>query len=100
MTATPQTYVGEPDVEPSLEALSRTPILIAEQDVVFGTAVAVPPRRTAMVHWCTGATSVVLAAMHRTFATSTPDARPTRRDCPRRYIYLENTRMAREMDRL
>jgi hypothetical protein len=99
MTTTPETHIGEPDTEVTLEAVSRTPILITEQEVVFGTAVAAPPRPTTM-RWWTGATAVVVAALHRMFATSAPDARPPRRHYPKRYVFLEHSRLAREMDRL
>jgi hypothetical protein len=99
MTATPETHVGAPGIEPTLEAVSRAPILITEQEVVFGTAVAAPPRPTT-THWWTEATSVVVAAIHRMFATSAPDARPAHRHYPKHYVFLENSCLAREMDRL
>jgi hypothetical protein len=99
MTATRETYVGAPDVDLTVEAVPRAPVLITEQEVVFGTAVAAaaPPTTT---HWWTEATSVVVAAMHRVFATSAAHARPARRHCPKRYAFLENSCLAREMDRL
>lgn len=99
MTATPETHVGAPGIEPTLEAVSRAPILITEQEVVFGTAVAAPPRPTT-TQWWTEATSVVVAAIHRMFATSAPDARPAHRHYPKHYVFLENSCLAREMDRL
>jgi hypothetical protein len=34
------------------------------------------------------------------FPTSTPDARPARRHYPKRYVFLEHSCLAREMDRL
>jgi hypothetical protein len=98
MTATPKTHVRASDIERTLEAVSRAPVLITEQEVVFGTAVAAPPRPT--THWWTEATSVVVAAVPRMFATSAPDARPARRHYPKRYVFLENSCLAREMDRL
>ena len=48
----------------------------------------------------TEATSVVVAAIHRMFATSAPDARPAHRHYPKHYGFLENSCLAREMDRL
>jgi hypothetical protein len=38
--------------------------------------------------------------MRRSLASSTQDARPVRRDYPKRYTFLENACMAREMGRL
>jgi hypothetical protein len=99
MTTTPETYVGAPDGEPALEALSAAPILITEQEVVFGTAAAVRARPTTMRSW-TKATSVALAAVRRMFATPIPDTRQARRHYPKRYVFLEHSCMSREMDRL
>lgn len=73
----------------------RTPTLITEQEVRFSTAVALAPsiRRPSR-----GAR--VVAAIRRTFALSPEASRPTRRHYPRRYTYLEDALMSREMDRL
>jgi hypothetical protein len=98
MTTTPETYVGAPDGEPALEALSPAPILITEQEVVFSTAAAVRARPT--MRRCTEAISLVVRTIHQTFATSAPDARPARRDYPKHYLFLERACLAREMDRL
>jgi hypothetical protein len=38
--------------------------------------------------------------MRKMFLTSKPDARAPRRDYPRRYGFLEQASMSREMDRL
>jgi hypothetical protein len=89
-----------PDVsvtpEPAVEPMAATPILINEQQVAFNMAAALrlSPNRT---HWrvpdgpypSRGTTADVLR-----------HSRPARRDCPRRYSYLEAALMGREMDRL
>lgn len=65
--------------------------LITEQEVALATAAAVGlPSPT--THWWTRAIRAV----------RTPSAgnRPARRDLPRRYVFLENALMAREMERL
>jgi hypothetical protein len=70
------------DVLPVTESAlaSPAPILITERQIAFATAAAVPmPNRRSLWHRST---------------------RPARRDCPRRYTYLENAVMGREMERL
>jgi hypothetical protein len=81
-----------PSAAPSVEA-SSTEVLITTQEVVFGTAAAVGmPREN------TGGRLV--AIMRRMFATSTDAPKPRPRNYPKRYGFLENALMAREMDRL
>lgn len=72
----------------------RTPTLITEQQVRFSTAAALsaPTRRTRNAGF--------VAAMRRLFAVSPESTRPERRHHARRYTFLENALMAREMDRL
>jgi|GEM_PF-1140230 len=83
---------GEP--EPALERVSARPILITEQEVAFGTAAALGVQlRT--TRWWIRATRVIAAATRRMFLTLMADSRR-----PRRYGFLENALMAREMDRL
>jgi hypothetical protein len=77
---------------PPDEAAS-TEVLITEQEVLFSTAAAVPPRRASIVRR-------FVASIGRIFAVSAPEARPKRGDYPRRYEFLERSLMAREMDRL
>jgi hypothetical protein len=79
--------------------VSPAPVLISEQEVVLGTAVALRARLTTRRRWFE-AINVLRAAMRRSPAPSTRQARPVRRDYPKRYTYLENACMAREMDRL
>jgi hypothetical protein len=81
-----------PAAAPSVEAPS-TEVLITTQQVLFGTAAAVRPRRENIGQR-------LVAMMRRMFATSTDASRPRPRYEPRRYAYLENALMAREMDRL
>ena len=79
--------------------VSPAPVLISEHEVVLGTAVALRARPTTRRRWFE-ATHVLLAAVQRSLAPSKPEGRPVRRDYPKRYAYLENACMAREMDRL
>lgn len=71
----------------------RTPALITEQQVRFSTAAALsaPTRQRTR-------NARVVAAMRRMFASEAP--RPERRHHARRYSFLENALMGREMDRL
>ena len=75
------------------------PVLISEREVVLGTAVALRARPTTRRRWFE-AINVLRAAMQRSLARSTQVDRPVRRDYPKRYAFLENSCMAREMDRL
>ena len=77
---------------PSVEATS-TEVLITEQEVLFGTAAALPARRE-------GISRRFVALMRRMFAASAHASGPPRRDVPRRYEFLERAVMGREMDRL
>jgi hypothetical protein len=75
---------------PSAEA-SSTEVLITEQQVMFGTAVAAAPRRE----------NRLVAFLHRVLATSTDESRSRRQqNVQRRIYYVEDARMAREMERL
>jgi hypothetical protein len=100
MTASAETLkLVAPDTEASNAVAASAPVLITMQEVAFSTAAAmpVPPttrRRSA------GVASVVLTSMRKMFLTSKPDARAPRRDYPRRYGFLEQASMSREMDRL
>jgi hypothetical protein len=86
--------------EPIPEAVAPPPILITENEVVFSTtAAAVPVRPTTVRGWRT-ATGLVLEVMHRMSLTPTADGARPSQDYPRRYVFLENSCMAREMDRL
>lgn len=103
MTTTAETSAdtldAAPDAESTLETVSPAPILITEREVAFATAAAVPmPSRT--TRWWTKAIGTIRTAASGTLLTSTADSRPAQRDYPRRYTYLENALMAREMDRL
>ena len=73
----------------------QTPTLITEQQVRFSTAAALsaPARQQTR-------TARVLAAMRRMFAVSSQAPRPERRHHARRYTFLEDALMGREMDRL
>ena len=103
MTTTAQTSANTvdvlPGVEATLQAASPAPILITEHEVVFATAAAGPvPSPT--TRWWPKAIHAVSTAASGMLRTATADSRPARRDCPRRYAFLENAIMSREMDRL
>ena len=75
------------------------PVMISEHEVSLGTAVALRARPKTRRRWFE-TTKVLLAAMQRSLAPSTQEGRPVRRAYPKRYTYLENACMAREMHRL
>ncbi|MGB6207049.1 hypothetical protein [Mycobacterium sp.] len=75
------------------------PVLITEQEVVFGTAAAVRPQPSTLRRWAE-ATRVLLASMERALVVSPHDDRQKRRDYPKNYAFLERASMARAMERL
>ena len=79
--------------------VSPAQVLISEQEVALGTAVALRARPKTRRRWFE-AINVLRAAMQRSLTASTQEGRPVRRDYPKRYAFLENACMAREMDRL
>jgi hypothetical protein len=97
MSQSPTTSAAIPDVvqdtEPTLvkDGTSHAPVLITDQEVVFSTAAARSPRPASISRRLIDAIRVVGAASHRP---------PSRRHYPPRSWYLEESRMAREMDRL
>ncbi len=70
--------------------------LITEQQVLFSTAAAVALPRVEPSRWAMAIKSVS-SAMSTLFTDSRP---PAQRYRARRYVYLENALMSREMDRL
>jgi hypothetical protein len=78
----------------SVPTSTETQALITEQQVLFGTA-ALPPAKTRRWSDTVRAVSGALRAM---FAAS--EKPPARKHYPKRYGYLENALMSREMDRL
>lgn len=77
-------------------AASGVPVLITAQEVMFSTAAAVTvPSKKPTQDW------IALLRLRRLFTSPTAGERPARRKyCPRRYSFLEQATMAREMDRL
>ncbi len=70
---------------------SSTEVLVTEQQVMFGTAVAAASRPK----------NRLMAVLGWIFATSTTETRSRRQhDVQRHMYYLERGRMAREMERL
>lgn len=78
---------------------SPAPVLISEHEVVLGSVVALRARPTTRRRWFEPI-NVLRAAVRRSPAPSTREGRPVRRDYPKRYTFLENACMAREMGRL
>jgi hypothetical protein len=74
------------------------PVMISVHEVSLGTAVALRARPKTRRRWFE-TTKVLLAAMQRSLAPSTQEGRPVRA-YPKRYTYLEDACMAREMHRL
>jgi hypothetical protein len=88
--ATENLRPATPSAVPSAKP-SSAEVLITEQQVMFGTAVAAASRPQ----------NRLIAALGRVFATSAREARSQQHhDVPRRMYYLESARMGREMDRL
>jgi hypothetical protein len=81
------------DVEPTLveDGMSHAPVFISQQQVVFSTAAARSARPTTISRRLIDAIRGVSAALHRP---------PAQRHYRPRSSYLEQSRMAREMDRL
>ncbi len=77
----PSTLVTEP----------QPPVLVTEQEVMFGTAAAVRPRSTPMTRRMIDALRAVAAGWRSS---------PARPRYSRSAWYLEGARMSREMDRL
>jgi hypothetical protein len=96
MSQSPTTSAATPDAiedaEPTMvkDQTSPAPVLITAQEVVLSTAAALS-RPPSISRRLLGAIGVVGAARHRP---------PARRHYPSRFSYLEDSRMAREMDRL
>jgi hypothetical protein len=94
-------FGAEPgDAEESAEALPRNPVLITEQQVLFGTAAAMPrqPVKSSR-RWAVTARAIG-ASLPATFATSSNEAESKPRRYPSRNGFLEDSRVAREMLRL
>ncbi len=92
----PQTPSALADVE-----VRPAPTLITEQEVVFGTAAALSARSTRWRTRLARVRAVIFAVPARMFvAAAAEDSPPKRRNYPSRSDFLENSRMAREMDRL
>jgi hypothetical protein len=97
MSQSPTTSAATPDViqdaEPTSvkDGTSHAPVLITPQQVVFSTAAATSSRPASISRRVIDAIRGIGAAVHQ------PPARP---HSPQRFSYFEDSRMAREMDRL
>lgn len=89
-----KTVVPSPVVIPAPSSAGTT--LITEQQVLFATAAAVAVPRVRPSRWSLAATSLS-SAMSALVSASRP---PAQRYQAKRYVYLENALMSREMDRL
>ena len=89
-----KTVVPSPVVIPAPSSEGTT--LITEQQVLFATAAAVALPRVRPSHWSVAVASVS-SAMSAMVSASRP---PAQRYQARRFVYLENALMSREMDRL
>ena len=76
---------------PALETEAQPPVLITEQEVMFGTATALRPQSIPITRRMVGVLRVVASALRP------PPPRP---HYARRADYFEYARMSREMDRL
>lgn len=81
------------------QLVSPEAVLITEQEVVLGTAVALRARPVPRHRW-SEATHVLLATVRRAFAPAIQEGRPVHRYYPKQYAFLEKACMGREMDRL
>jgi hypothetical protein len=90
------TASGPPDVlsEPTTAPL-RVPVLITEQQVLLGSAAAVAFPRRSTAGRIADVFHRVMAGMRTAVSITGAD-----RNVPARYSYIDNARMAREMDRL
>ena len=98
MTDMPTTYGFE--LDESCERLvtsTETPALITEQQVLFSTAaaVALPPAKTR--RWSDAVHAAGFAVGSWIANAAKPATEPV---YPKRYAWLENASMSREMDRL
>ena len=97
MSQSPTTPAATPDAtqdaEPTLvkDATSDAPVVITAQQVVFSTAAATSWRPASISRRLIDAIRVIGAALYRP---------PARRHHPQRFSCFEDSRMAREMDRL
>ncbi len=97
MSQSPTTSAATPDViqdaEPTVvkDGTSHAPAFISQQEVVFSTAAARSSRRPSISRRLIDVIRVVGAALYRP---------PAQRHYLSRSSYLEQSRMAREMDRL
>jgi hypothetical protein len=97
MPQSPKTSAVTPDVIQDAESTlvrdwtSHAPVFITLQEVAFGTAAAMSPRPASISRRLIDAIRVAGAPLRRP---------PARRHYPPRSSCLEQSRMAREMDRL
>jgi hypothetical protein len=98
MTDMPTTYGSELDESRErLVTSTEAPALITEQQVLFSTAaaVALPPAKTR--RWSDAVHAAASAVGSWIANAAKPPSKPV---YPKRYAWLENASMSREMDRL
>ena len=90
-SATPSDVIHDTVETPEEVSASSAPVLITEQEVLFGTRVAASPARASITR------RMFDAVMEATRSLHLPPPRPHH---PTDMGYLERSRMAREMERL
>ena len=80
------------DSAPQPPSAEASQVLITTQQVAFGTAAGRGVRRKK--------SAGLVAVVRRLFAAPADAAGPRRKDYPRRYAFLEQALLAREMERL
>jgi hypothetical protein len=93
LSATELPKTTRPIQRPTQVAQQPTEVLISTQQVLFDTAAAAGarPRKSG---------GRLVAAIRRMVALSSDESRPRPRHYPIEYGYIQNARMAREMERL
>jgi hypothetical protein len=90
-SATPGDVIHTTAQGRSTDATSVSPVLITEQEVLFASRAASLPRRASLPHRLIGAVRTAATALRLP---------PPRQHYARDLGYLEQSRMAREMDHL
>jgi hypothetical protein len=93
MSVSPAELTNAANPSVGTQSTESTEVLISTQQVLLSTAAARGLHRDQTGGRFGG-------ILRRFFGTSMDDARPPRHDVPRRYGFLENAELSREMDRL
>jgi hypothetical protein len=88
----------ELEAKPAPAVVAPAPTLITEKQVLFSTAAAVAVRPTTIRRW-PNAMAAVRSVVGGMWTTSTADSREPHPHYPKRYEFLEQACMSREMSR-